>query len=202
MYVNLVNLPKISQIAKLKPQEHFPTILVNKLHIWIKNYLLTFNIWFVIDFLASNISGFVGIIIAIFLIFAVTLKWCIIVVYVGKNCIRHCCNTHQVELQARRCPPPPYNTTGPHEALTTVPYPYPVLYSQQPSVPYQHCEAPSDVPGNVDIPAYESSDTVYGASGDDNVEEPYQEMKTVRVPAPPSYAELFKDWEIYTTFDF
>ena len=120
------------------------------------------------------------------------LKWCIIVVCVGKNCIRQNCNTRQVELRTSRCSPPLYNTTGPHEALTTVPYPYPVSYSHQPQVPYQYCEAPSDVPVNVDIPAYESSDTVQGVSGDDNVEEPYQEMKALRVPAPPSYAELFE----------
>ena len=148
---------------------------------------------------------------------------CILFVAIGKNCKRQNCNTQQTDLQASRCPrttqattrtgpdyitqsahypggdlrpPSPYNTTEPHEALTTVPYPYPVPYSQQPPASYQqqpdNWEAPSDVPVSVDIPAYESSDVVHGAFDYDNVKEPCQEMKTLVVPGPPSYAELFK----------
>ena len=83
-------------------------------------------------------------------------------------------------------PPPPYNessnTTGPHEEPTVVPCAYLAPNPQLMPAPYQH-QASYDLKHQ--SPSLNSLQPPA-------LEEPYEKVKTLRTPAPPSYADLFK----------
>ena len=115
-------------------------------------------------------------------------------------------------------PPLSYNPTEPHGTPSTILFPYPPLYSQESSAPYpsqtqtsappyespgvqasrqqassiDNCEIPFDVQAG-DNSAYELTGSTHVGADADNVEAPCMDVKTLRVPPPPSYIELFKN---------